>query len=62
MLKWLISILAFCAGQTLRTNTEGLAGTRAFLGDYEIEVSFNGKTEIVSQTLEKGAPLLRVYL
>ncbi|VGO19240.1 endo-1,4-beta-xylanase [Pontiella sulfatireligans] len=38
-----------------RTNAEGLAGVRGFLGDYEITVLFNGKTKVVKHELLKGS-------
>lgn len=38
-----------------RTNADGQTGVRGFLGDYEIAVSFNGKTKVVKHELLKGS-------
>lgn len=40
--------------RTVKTNAEGLAGVRGFLGEYEITVTRNGQSMTVFQTLEKG--------
>lgn len=45
-----------------RTNADGMAGTRAFLGDYKITVTHGGKTKIVFHPLEKGSGPLHIKL
>ncbi len=48
--------------KTVRTNSDGLAGIRGYLGDYEITVTRNGRSQVVNLSLEKGADTLQVQL
>ena len=47
---------------TLRTNQEGLAQIRGFLGEYKIVVFANGRKKTVPFNLQKGADVLEVSL
>jgi endo-1,4-beta-xylanase len=46
--------------KTSRTNAEGLAGVRGFLGDYEITVTHGKRKKIIQKTLVKGDQKLTV--
>jgi GH35 family endo-1,4-beta-xylanase len=48
--------------QTIRTNEDGFATVRGFLGDYEITVTCNGKRKTVFQSLNKGSDHVRIRL